>query len=91
MKMSDVFELPIEVNRSGDMIFESLASQSFAAKAINNHDRLTQENAELREFALMVKNGVTSENDAAVVTLRIHGREAEKLLVKFEQKDESNT
>ena len=65
MKMSDVFNLPLEVR--DDLIFfsksetcyakvegvasrkEELEVSSAIHKAVNNHDRLEQENAELRE------------------------------------------
>lgn len=74
MKMSDIFDLPLEVR--DDLVFfsksdtcyvkvESVASRkeelevsSAIHKTINNHDRLEQENAELREVlnALVYKD-----------------------------------
>ena len=53
MKMSDIFELPVRrhysvvVDRNGHQC--SYSEQiNFAVHAINNHDRLEQENAELK-------------------------------------------
>ena len=64
MKMSDIFDLPLDVR--GDLVFFSKSDTCYAKiesvssrkeevevssaihKAINNHDRLEQENAELR-------------------------------------------
>ena len=65
MKMSDIFDLPLDVR--DDLVFFSKSDTCYAKiesvssrkeevevssaihKAINNHDRLEQENAELRE------------------------------------------
>ena len=66
--MSDVFELPVI---KGEAVAQSCVrvcdggggfsvvnefAAPFVIKAINNHDRLEQENAELRELATMVVN-----------------------------------
>lgn len=70
MKMSDVFNLPLEVRN--DLIFFSKSDTCYAKiesvssrkeevevssaihKAINNHDRLEQENAELKSVLTKV-------------------------------------
>ena len=53
-----------------------------AAHAINNHDRMADEIAELREFVEMIANGSTETPESAVIHLSIHSKEAKKLLNK---------
>lgn len=71
MKMSDVFEG--DVIQDADTLLASgygeLANFSgykkearYAAHAINNHDRLDQENAELREFAKRMISHITGHD-----------------------------
>lgn len=57
-------------------------------KPINNHDRMVEEISELKEFATMVANGMNEDPEAAVVHLRIHSREAKKLIAKLNQEGE---
>lgn len=50
IKMSDVFQLPVsceEVSEIGVELFDN-NEDAYAAFAINNHDRLTEENAQLK-------------------------------------------
>ena len=50
IKMSDVFQLPVsceEVSEIGVELFDN-NEDAYAAFAINNHDRLTEENAKLK-------------------------------------------
>ncbi len=54
-----------------------------AAHAINNHDRMVEEIAELKEFVEMVANGINEDPQGAVVHLRVHSREAKNLLAKL--------
>ena len=66
MKMSDMFELPVlasqlEVygaNSNPGITFEDI--EKAAAHAINNHDRLVEENKRLREFVKQVADGDTA-------------------------------
>lgn len=63
IKMSDVFQLPVsceEVSEIGVELFDN-NEDAYAAFAINNHDRLTKENAQLKaDKAELIKalNGV---------------------------------
>ena len=94
MKMSDIFDLPLEVR--DDLVFfsksdtcyvkvESVASRkeevevsSAIHKAINNHDRLEQENAELREALRRIRNwndlGLTGRIDIGADGVRDYYR-----------------
>lgn len=54
----------------------------------NNHDRMVEEIAELKEFVEMVANGINEDPQGAVVHLRIHSREAKRLLAKLNQERE---
>ena len=66
--MSDIFELPVIKGRlagrdcvavcDGNGTFSAVndLAAPFVIKAINNHDRLEKENAELKELATMIVN-----------------------------------
>ncbi|CAM0039939.1 hypothetical protein VPHK435_0010 [Vibrio phage K435] len=84
VKVSDVFDLT-------KVSFPSSYTDNqvrVAGRAIANYDRMVEEISELKEFATMVANGMNEDPEAAVVHLRIHSREAKKLIAKLNQEGE---
>ncbi|AUR95782.1 coil containing protein [Vibrio phage 1.213.O._10N.222.54.F10] len=96
VKMSDVFNLPVDVR--GDLIFfsksdtcyvkvesvssrkEELEVSSAIRRAVNNHDRLQQENAELRDFLKMVADADSASNEAKSFMVHTFIHNAKQLL-----------
>lgn len=52
----------------------------YAVEAINNHDRLTEENRKLREFVEMVENASSADNDVKAIMIHSFIHSAKQLL-----------
>lgn len=105
MKMSDVFELPLFVESEkwiGSENFRVLQGihdddpdnrlmiLDYATQAINNHDRLTQENQQLREAFGDLYEAFYDEYSSGVLTIEhdLAMLAAKQLLSKLESKDD---
>ena len=100
VKMSDVFNLPVDVR--DDLVFFSKSDTCYAKvvsvssreeelevsgaihKAVNNHDRLQQENAELRDFLKMVADADSASNEAKGYMVHTFIYNAKRLLNQVE-------
>ena len=77
MKMSDVFVLPVKSNRVNVVVCGKTVidpdkpgnmdvADEYAAHAINNHDRLSEENKKLREFVLLLANAEVKREEVDI-------------------------
>ncbi|AUR96134.1 coil containing protein [Vibrio phage 1.216.O._10N.222.55.C12] len=98
VKMSDVFNLPVDVRddliffSKSDTCYvkvesvlsrkEELEVSSAIRRAVNNHDRLQQENAELRDFLKMVADADSASNEAKSFMAHTFIYNAKRLLNK---------
>ena len=83
MKMSDVFDLPVSpAGLFARMISITCKNKNkYIAHAINNHDRLEQENAELKKALSIVHKMCSAMTGPAYSKLPIHNH-VKKLLNK---------
>lgn len=80
-KMSDVYtNLPWREDGNVSFLYVEPEQNVMIAKSVNNHDRLTEENKQLREFVKMIANGRTNDPESAVIHLKIHSNTAKEIL-----------